>query len=742
MQEEGLGVFFAPQNVALVGISTKGGNYNLLESFKSFGYKGNYYPVNPRGGSFLGEKIYRTVAEIPRSIDLAVIITPREVVLPVVQECIAQGAKGMIIITQGFADGDEEGKHLQAEIVRITQAAGVRVVGPNTMGVFNAENRFCTAFAYFEVEEKPIGVISQSGIFLPGGPFLTGGLGKAIDLGNTCDVGFAEVLSLYGADPRIKVVSLHIEDVKDGREFMRVAGEVSRQKPILALKTGKTREGAKAASSHTGSLVGEDAVYEVAFRQAGVIRVRDDEELFDLSRTFATYAPLKGNRVAVITVAGGPGILAVDACAEKGLVLAQLSPQTISRLRPLFPPWMEVGNPIDIWAAAMSRGYRQVFREALAAATADPGVDAICVITFAVRPSPQDSVLPLARELTAQKEKPVVFWFYGAHKEDYQRYFAAEGLLAFSSLEGAVGALGKLYRYGAFIQKRPAPVSKTFPVRTAELKPLLTSYEGMLPAPEVFRVLDAYGIPGAKIRFARSLEEALALAAEIGYPLVMKIASPDIIHKADAGGVRLALPNPAALCEAYSEMLTEVKTKAPGARIEGVFLQPWLAEGLGTREVLLGLKQDPCFGPVVVYGTGGIFTEVVRDVSLRVAPLSVQDAEEMIEETKSATLLKGARGQKPLDLEAVKEALLRLSQLGCDFPQIKEMDLNPVIVKEKGIVAVDARLKVAWGGKERQKNFLQEKKEERNLWRKVQREACAEKNNFELSRGRGQARER
>lgn len=687
MPDKNLKVFFEPERIALVGVSTRSTDYNIFASSKQFGHCGRYYVVNPRGGTFLGEVVYPAVEEIPESIDLAVITTPREVVPQITQECIAKGAQGLVIISQGFADSDEEGKRLQSEVLQIARAAGVRIIGPNTMGIVNAFNNFSTAFVSFSIENRPLGIVSQSGIFLPGSYSLTGGLGLAIDLGNASDVSFAEVISLYGEDPRLKVISLHIEDVKEGREFLQVATEVSRQKPILALKTGRTAAGAKAASSHSGSLVGEDAVYAAAFKKAGVIRAKNDEEFYDLNRVFAAYPPLKGNRVAVLTPAGGPAILAVDACAEANLEMAKLSPPTIARLKPLFPPWMEVANPIDIWAAGMSRGYPQVLREALAASLEDQGIDAVCIIAFAFPDT--NILLDIIWELSAGSEKPVVVWFYGPSKWEQKKLLEKKGVLTFSSLDGAIGALGKLYHYWTFLNGRPAPEDKTFPVRREEVLPLLASCRGKLPVKKTYHILKAYGIPVVESSLAQNLEEALDFAAALGYPVVMKIDSPDIIHKADVGGVKINLPGPEALRQAYAEMLAEVCEKAPGAKIEGVFLQPYLKRGL---EVILGAKQDPCFGPVVIYGTGGIFTEVIRDFSLQVAPLSIEDALNMVRETKSFALFKGARGQKPLDLEAVLETLLRVSQLVSDFPQIAEMDLNPVIVREKGVLAVDARI--------------------------------------------------
>jgi acetyltransferase len=687
MQDKDLKIFFEPEKIALVGVSTRSTDYNLLESIKYFGHHGRYYVVNPGGGTFLGEVIYPAVEKIPESIDLAVITTPREVVPQVARECIAKGARGLVIISQGFADSDEDGKRLQSEVLQIARSAGIRIIGPNTMGVVNAFNNFSTAFVSFSIENKPIGIVSQSGIFLPGSYSLTGGLGLAVDLGNASDVNFSEIISLYGKDPRLKVISLHIEDVKDGRKFMQVAAEVSRQKPILALKTGRTEAGAKAASSHSGSLVGEDAVYTAAFKKAGVIRVKNDEELYDLSRTFATYPPLKSNRVAIITPAGGPSILAVDACAKANLKMAKLSPQTIARLKPFFPPWMEVSNPIDIWAAGMSRGYPQVLREALAATLEDQWIDAVCVITFAFPFS--SNLLEIICELSTGSKKPVVVWLYGPSKWEQKRLFEKKGVLTFSSLDGAIGALGKLYHYWTFINNRPIPEYKTFPAHREEVLHLFASRRGMLPTLETYRILKAYNIPVVRSGLAQNLEEALNFASMLGYPVVMKIVSPDIIHKTDAGGVKINLSGPDALRQAYLEMFTEVRKKAHKARIEGVFLQPYIKGGL---EVIIGGKQDACFGAVVIYGSGGIFTEVTRDFSLQVAPLSISDALNMVQKTKSFALFKGVRGQKPLDLEAVIETLLKVSQIMNDFPQIEEMDLNPVIVREKGVSVVDARI--------------------------------------------------
>ncbi len=689
-----LDFFFEPDGVVFIGISTKSGgeSYNPLEVIKAFGYQGRVYAVNPKGGTVCGEKLYRSLEEINEPVELAVITVPRQNVLKVFQECIARRVKGVVIITQGFADADETGKTMQEEITRLAKDSGVRVVGPNTMGIINTFNRFSTGFVRFDTVSSFAGVASQSGLFLGGGPFLTGGFGLAIDLGNTADVNFAEVLRYYGEDERIRVISLHMEDVKEGREFIKAAGLVSRKKPILVLKTGNSEAGRKAAASHSGALAGEAEVYKAAFEQAGVMQVKNAQELYDLTRAFQYYSPIQNNRVAVITPAGGAGIMAIDACAEYGLEMASLLPETLACLRRVSPSWFEPGNPTDLWIASMAQGYAKTLQELLPAVLADPNVDALINVSPVISGGEENSLwarvireilIPLAKKST----KPVLVWTYGGGSAEYNRVLEENGIMAFSSVERAVRVIAALYEYGAKIRNRPEP-EYVSPVRSEPQKITEILARPEVSLRKIISILDYYGIPVASSYFARNLEEAYEAAREIGYPVVLKIFSPALAHKSDFGGVKLNIKNREELCFAYQNLLCTVQKTAPEADLQGVIVQPYLPGGV---EVLAGIKRDPQFGPVIVYGSGGILAEIIADVSFRIAPVSTADVREMITSTRSYTFLRGVRGGSPVDLEALIETILRLSQMALEVPQIEELDLNPLAVFQKGVKALDVR---------------------------------------------------
>lgn len=703
---ESLKTFFEPETVALIGISTRTGpgTYNVLEKMKNFGYRGKLFPVNPRGGYILGERVYRLVTEIPVPVELAVISTSREVVPGVVKECLDKGVKGIIIITQGFADADDWGKKAQREIARLAKNAGVRVIGPNTMGVLNGFNNFFTGFINIENKVQPVGVVGQSGIFLADPYFFLGGIGLGADIGNACDVSMAELVEYYGRDPRIKVISLHMEDVKDGRGFMTAVKKVSGKKPVIVLKGGRTAPGARAAMSHTGSLAGEDAVYSAVYKQTGVIQAEDDREFCDFTRTFVTYPLMKGNRVAVLTAAGAPGIIAVDACAAGGLKMAELSSETKQKIKEVFPAWMEVGNPVDFWAGAMSRGYCQVYERALNALLDDPQVDAVLTNIFAMgekEPSPdEDIVIEIIAKAASEKEKPIACWVYGNYRREYiEKLTGRARVVCYDSLANAARALGKLYAYWSD-KKLGVECGMTGTdanyINKTKVESILFDFKkqkkgGMLSAADTYEVLRAYGMPVVKTGVVNSLEEAREFAGKTGYPLVMKVASEEIVHKSDVGGVKLNIKTAGELEQAYAELMSIVEDKTGKAGFEGILMQPYISEGL---EVIVGAKQDDRFGPVVLYGSGGIFTEIIKDVAFRVAPLTLAEIREMIEETRTSVFFKEVRGRDSFDYRPVVEVILRTSRLISDFTDISEMDLNPVLVMKNEVAVLDARMKI------------------------------------------------
>ncbi|MGB9826389.1 MAG: acetate--CoA ligase family protein, partial [Desulfofundulus sp.] len=420
--------------------------FNILDQVLAGGYQGRIYPVNPRGGTISGLQVYRSVGEIPETPDLAVISTPRTAVPDVVRECAARGIKAIIIITQGFADADEWGRQKQQELLEIIRDTGTRIVGPNTIGVINLYENLNTSFIGFLRQKADTAVICQSGIFLLGAPDFTAGIGLGVDIGNAADVGFTECLAYLGQEPRVKVINLHMEGIKDGLQFTEVARRVTRVKPVLCLKTGYSEAGARAASSHSGSLAGEDHVFSAAFKKCGLMRVRDVEEMYYLNKTLLTYSSMPGRRIAMVTISGGAGIMAVDACSSHGLELAEFSEKTRQKLAALFPTWMEVNNPADIWPAGMARGYLDVLEASLDAILDDPGVDAVLVNSPAYLEPGEDPRMDISSTINKMAsrypEKPVALWIFGAYRPELAARLEKENrVVVYPSPERAMSSL-------------------------------------------------------------------------------------------------------------------------------------------------------------------------------------------------------------------------------------------------------------------------------------------------------------
>lgn len=699
---EQLRLFMEPRSVALIGVprATNTG-VNTLEFMLEYGYDGRIYPVNPSADSILGHKAYPAVQEIPGPVDLAVISVPRQLVPEVVQGCVEKGIKAVVVVSQGFADADQQGKALQERVVAIAKAGGARVIGPNSMGTVNAFNHFSCAFVHLDVPKQvfPVGFAAQSGLVINLG--LLGSqygdyrfLGKAFDLGNTCDVDFADVLEYFEADPQVEVIALHMEGIQDGRRFLEVARRVTRKKPVVVIKAGRTEQGGKAVASHTGAMVGQDEVYQAAFDEAGIIRVKDLEELEDMVKVFFTAPLPKGNRVGMVTLVGGIGVMAVDACADLGLEMPELSPQVKNRLGPSFPDWFPPTNPVDVWPASYARPFREVNRDALEALMEDPGIDSLVAITWVPRP-PRFEIFDSSEDMlaVAQKypQKPLICFCYGPAKNvGNLQIESSRQIAAYPSIERALRAVAALWRYSRYRQREPGQ-EPGLPVNQARGQAVV-SVASRLGRPrldaEGFDLLAAYGIESPPSRIAGGEEEAAAAARAVGFPVVLKVLSPQITHKSDAGGVRLGIGAEDELRRAYREMIETIAKKAPGAEVEGVLVQRMASGG---QEVILGIKRDSQFGPVAIFGAGGLYAEVMKDVAFGICPLTRERAWEMVRSTRVYHMLKGLR-EAPKDLEAIVEALLRLSQLAVDLPQVKELDINPMLALEEGCVAVDVRV--------------------------------------------------
>lgn len=692
--KKSLDCYLYPESVAVIGYTSKTGpqSYNTFEVILNKGFKGKLYPINRKANEILGLKAYPSVLDIPDPVDLVIISTGRMIIPELVRQCVKKGVKGIIIITQGFSEADDVGKKLQAEIMNTVKGTGTRVLGPNTLGVINNFNNFMTAFVDLPTKTAPVGVICQSGFMLGAHADIFNGCGYMVDVGNSSDVSFPELMEYYYQDDRIKVIDLHIEGIKRGRVFLDLCSKVSLEKPVIVYKTGRTQEGAKAASSHSGSLAGDDTMYAAAFRQAGVIRAESIDELRDFNKAFIKYNKVPGNRVGVVTYSGGGGIATLDAIQSSGLTLAQLSPETLTELQKLFPDFMEVSNPIDYWAAVMLHSYDEVFPRTINLILSDPGVDIlVCVIQHSNPPGDPNEfdfscILEAAKEYS---DKLVTVCSFGTQRHPWAQYFEENGQVAvYHSPERLARAIGTLYSYYHKIKLRivdnsiQADSSASF---TIDLKGMT----GAVPGDKAMEILSEAGIPVVKDIFAGSLEEAVSVADELGYPVAIKVVSPQVLHKTEAGGVRLDIRDAEELKKAYLSMMEEVREKFSGASIQGVLVQEYISGGI---ELILGSKRDEEFGPVMVFGTGGIYTEIMQDVAFRIAPVGPADALAMIMETKAGQLLQGVRGQKKADLDALVKAITCLSDLVFNNQEISEVDINPLVSTPKGIVALDGRI--------------------------------------------------
>lgn len=689
--------FFSPRGVAVVGASREKGKvgHDVLQNLIQYKYGGNIYPVNPKADEILGLKSYAAVSDIPGEVDLAVLVVPARYTVPVIEDCAKKKVKALIIITAGFKEVGREGAELERKIVQIARENGMRIIGPNCLGLINTETNLNASFAAGMPEKGSIAFLSQSGAF--GTAVLDWAIGerigfsKFISVGNKADVDETDLVEAIGQDKDSSVVLGYIEAVEDGPKFMQVVRRVSKKKPVIIFKSGGSEAGARAASSHTGALAGSDKAYDAAFRQSGILRASKVVDLFDWGLAFSCQGQIKGPRVALVTNAGGPGIIATDAIEESSLEMAKFDKETIESLRGSLPSTANLYNPIDVIGDAKPDRYEAAIRAALK----DPNVDGLVVIL-----TPQTSTEPVPTaeviaKAAAETDKPVVACFMGGPASaPGSKLLMERSVPCYPFPERAVSAMDAMCRQRAWMET-PGSETPEFDVDKDRVEAVLKAARDAgrleLGEQETREVIGAYGFPLPKSILAADPDEAVAAAKEIGLPVVMKISSPDILHKSDVGGVKVGLDSDEAVAGACRDMIESVAKKKPEADIHGVLVQQMVSGG---KEVILGMNRDPQFGPMLMFGLGGIYVEILKDVAFRIAPLTRADAETMIGEIRAVALLKGARGEKPADLDAVVDGLLRLSQLVTDFPQIVELDLNPLLVfaRGEGAVALDARL--------------------------------------------------
>jgi len=688
-----------PKTVAIVGASRAPGKvgHEIVANLISGKFEGKIAPVNPSADTILGLKCYPDLKSIPDGIDLSIIAVPTPVVKPAIEDSIQAGAKAIVVITAGFKEVGEEGKILEIEIAEICRARGVSLLGPNCLGLLNTHHKMNASFAKHMPMIGGISVISQSGALCTAildwaaGRHL--GLAKLISMGNKADLCENDFLTAFADDDETKVIVGYLESIVSGDAFIRASEYAASKKPVVLFKAGTTQAGVKAASSHTGSLAGADIAYGAAFTRSGVIRADTFEALFDYATAFAMQPLPKGDRVAIITNAGGPGIMAADAAESTGLKVVSLGGGTATALREKLPAAASVANPIDVLGDADPERYVM----AVEAAQADDSVDAIIVIlTPQAMTKPAETARAIAK--CANNNKPILATFMGGSDVMPGRAeLVAHNLPDYTSPERAVAALKAMWTYASWL-KRPTRVVTRFPVNRRRAERIIRrhirtkSYQiGEAYAKEILRAYD-FNVPPGEV--ADSVETAIEVADRIGYPVAMKIVSQDIIHKSDIGGVKLNLLSADAVRDTFDLMMLRIKGRMPEARLDGVYIEKMCKRG---REVILGMTRDRQFGPMLMFGLGGIFVEVMKDVTFHIAPITADEALQMLAGTKSYSLLTGVRGQASVDLTAIAESLQRISQLVTDFPEIIEMDINPFMVGEVGSesIAADARITLA-----------------------------------------------
>lgn len=693
---------FYPASVAVVGTNKTKGTVpcDILENILKDDFQGIIYPVNPKERSICGLRVYKYVVDIEDPVDLAVIVYPSSVIHMAVEQCGQKGIKSMVIISAGFREVGGAGIERESKIKEIAATYGISFIGPNCLGVINTDPavKLNASFARKMPDEGNIAFISQSGALctavLDYAIAKHIGFSKFISFGNKADINEIDLLNYLKDDPLTKVILLYLEEISDVQALMETSRRIIAEtgKPILVLKAGRTPEGASAAASHTGALAGSDEVCDAAFRQAGIIRCDDIEQMFNYAIAFA-YQPLpKGNRIAIITNAGGPGVLTTDMAIRMGLKLAEFSEETTRTLKSNLPPAANIKNPVDVIGDARAERYNI----ALNAALKDENVDGAMVI---LTPQSMTDIKTIAREISeiaCQSGKPVLTSFMGAsdvavgidilQKKNIPHYQLPENMCR---------SYACTYGFKKQLEKKhtAAPVFTDVDAEKARclLKEAVESGRHYLNEEETLNILETYRMPVLPGAVASTCSEAIIVAEDIGYPVVMKIVSDYIVHKSDMGGVVLKISNREEAEEAYKKIIRSAEASIPKGVIKGVLVEKMVKDG---EEVILGLKRDPLFGPVIMFGLGGIYVEVFKDVSFRIAPVWKDSVSEMIREIKSYPVLAGVRGKPPRDIESIEVCIERLSQLAVDCPQIKELDINPLIVEEKGkgCFIADARL--------------------------------------------------
>jgi len=688
-----LDALFKPKSVAIVGASNNPFSIGhiIMQNLIDHDYKGPIFPVNPKSKYIKSFRAYPSVSAIPDEVDLVNISIKNTIVPAVLEDCGQKGVKFAIVHTAGFKEVGEEGLALEKQIVEIAHKHGMRIYGPNSQGIQNSDPEVSVYanFTFVPMSPGNISIVAQSG-----------GVGETLKLhlyrigmgirmyssfGNEADVSMNEIIDYYGQDEETKAIMVHIETLKDPGGFLEVAGRVTKKKPILALKSGKTSEGVKAVASHTGSMIEQDTLADAIFEKAGVLRFHTQEEMIEAAAAFANQPVPPGDRVCIVTNTGGPAIIAVDECMAAGLKLAELSQQTKDTLKQLVFKEAIVSNPVDVVATAGPEQYGGTVEALLD----DPNIDSLLLVFVTAPFVDCEGIARKLGELGKTSPKPIVCQVITIEKwQEVIRLIRESNVPVYDFAEAAAKSLSAMTRYGAFLRKE-APVYETCECERDKATRILGEYSGkdmFLPQADVFDLLESYGIPYVKTIKIKEKSELELAAEKIGFPVVLKVDAEEIVHKTDAGGVILDIKDIFALMDAFEEMSEKFKAHKPD-----FILQKYEEAG---KEVIIGAKGQTGIEPLILFGLGGVFVETLKDVQFRLAPLSKNQAVEMMSSIKGYPILEGTRGEKGVDFDALVDIMIRFSQLVLDFPEIDEFDLNPVMAFDNRAVVVDARLKI------------------------------------------------
>ena len=695
-----LNKIFKPESVAVIGASDTPGKvgYIIVSNMISGGYKGKIYPVNPKGGEIQGLKAYKNIKDIPEKVDLVIMSIPAAFVNESVKDCGEAGVENMVVISAGFKEVGEEGAKLEEELTALGKQYGINIIGPNSLGTTDSHTPLNSSFSQMMPPAGNIAFISQSGAMMVAilDWSITSGIGfsKVISLGNKAGVTEIELMKYLADDPETAVIICYLESISDDDNFVNALRETATKKPIIVLKSGSSSAGAEAASSHTGALAGSDIAFDTAFRQSGILRVETMADLFDLGLAFSKAPLPTGPNVAIITNAGGGGVVTVDAMEKAGLELVKFDDETKARLRDCIPDEGSVNNPIDVLGDAPVARYK----ESLDIVLEDPQVDSLIIMVCPTASADPDGIAEVILEAEKKFEKPILVVNMGGPSfENANKMLRENNVPTYVFPETAVKALEAMTRYARLENREykdcvtnikgtdPDAVSKIFEKVKADGRDTLLGSEA-------YAVAEAYGIEAAPIKLATSATEAGKLAEEMDFPVVLKIASDKILHKSDIGGVKVGIETKEEAEATYDEIIANAKKAHPDIVPDGVEVQKMMPTG---QEVLVGMIKDKQFGPMIAFGMGGIYVNLIEDVAFNLAKgLTCQEIDEQIDKTKVSTLLNGYRGDAPCDIDAVKEAIKRIAKLTLDFPEISELDINPIFVYEDGSSALDVKIKL------------------------------------------------